>query len=175
MASERLGTFQTDQGDVIYKERNSNGNIQYRRGATSSSSKQGGSFVNPELGRNLEKAARSSTDRSQTQPEQAQIITPTPERDRSEIVSQKYLNYQQTEGRNKRRFSADMSQRETAIRSWMDNEQLKQQIDNDPLLQTESERRKAEEALAIEIVDELGSAESERERRGILRQYNLSS
>jgi len=175
MASERLGTFQTNEGDVIYKERNTSGEIQYRRGVTGSSGKQGGSFVSPDLGRNLEKAARSSTDESQTQPNQAQIITPTSERDRDEIIGQKYLNYKDTENRNKRRFSADMNTRETAIRSWMDNEQLKQQIDNDPLLETESERRQAQEALAIEIVDELGSSESERERRAILRQYNLAS
>lgn len=173
MASERVGTFQTNEGDVIYKEKDSDGQLRYRRGATSSSGKQGGSFINPDLGKSLEKAARSSTDQTSTQPEQAQIITPTGERDREQLLAQKYLQYNNTQGRNPRQLRPGDSRRETAIKIWMDNETLKQKIDNDPLLDTNSERRKAAEALAMEIADELENVENERARIAILRQYDI--
>jgi hypothetical protein len=177
MAESRVITsFQLNNGDVIRKTEDSDGQIRYRRASVQSG--KGGQFISNQQGETLERLAAGGSGTSKKQQTKGQQITfvvkPQNETERQETIEKAFPRWNQTTNLDPDVIPANSPQMINSIRAWMENDTVEQQIENNPLLKTEAERDRAKEARAREIVADLQNARTEQEAKfTILKSYGI--
>ena len=162
--SELISSYQLPNGERIQKFRASDGEISYRR--------SDGTFVSPSVGKGIEESAERDIgdDRQVTF-----VVEPQTQQDRQESVEKRYPRLNNTTNINADRIDPSDPKFVQVTKGWMRNDTLRRQIENDPLLKTDAERRKALEARARQIAHDLRGVENNKEAIQILRKYGVES
>lgn len=176
MSESRLITsFQLNNGDVVRKTEDSDGQVRYRRASVESG--KGGQFISNQQGETLEKLAAGGSGTSKKQQTKGQQITfvvkPENERERQETIEKAFPRWNQTTDLDPDVIPANSPQMINSIRAWMQNETVEQQVEDNPLLKTKAEKERAKEARAREIVGELQSVRSEQEAIQVLKSFGI--
>lgn len=162
--SELLASYQLPDGEKVRKFRDSSGGVSYRR--------SNGTYLSNKVGEGIEEGAnRNVGDDRQVK----FVVTPTTENDRNAAIDKRYPKINETKGLDPKTIRGNEPQIDRNTKGWMENETIKQDIRNDPLLKTRSDRRKALEARARQVVEDLKNAGSEEEAIEILKQYGIES
>ncbi len=146
------------------------GNVTYRRN---------GQFISPDVAEGLKQTTELGgaieVDEELTQSELNEYGAGiTAEELRERRIENKYTQWDDVTGIDTRRIPGGESGRKQRwIQGWMDNNEVRQQVRNDPLLESKQEQRRAEEALAREIVNRLEGVRSQNEAIEVLRDYGI--
>lgn len=154
------------------------GNITYRRTGKNIS---GAQFISPDVAEGLKQTTElgGAIDVAGGGLEQSELsqygIQITADELRQKRIENKYTRWDENEQLTTNRILGGEEYRdENWVKGWMDNNEVKQMIRNDPLLETSEEKRRAREALAREIVERLEEAETRDEAKfTILRDYGI--
>lgn len=174
--SELLNAIQLPNGDQVKKIRRPDNSVAYHYSGNNGDKYEPGEFMRKDVGEALERNANSVTNRqNEIQPRQAQFsVTPKDETERETMLMQRYPKMEETEGLHPQK-NIGSSKWEDNIRAWMDNNSVDKQVENDPLLRNKKEKRRAKEARARQIAEDLRNAENEGEAKRILRDYGVES
>jgi len=170
--SELLASYQLPSGDVVRKIETASGDIQYRRGRTTKSGKQGGSIISNQVGDNI--AERAASDVGSDRQVQF-IVSPKSKGDRERAIVERYPELERVSNLNPGRIESGQSRKVSAIKHFMQRPEIKKQISKDPLLSSNRERQRAREARARQIVKELENASNEQQRIQILRRFGIDT
>lgn len=173
--TERLDKVRLPNGTTISKWENpETGNISYRRN---------GRFISPTVGEGLEQTTELAgpieipDSQSVTQRELNEFgVSVDRETVRQSRLKNKYTEWENFDGLERRRLEGGDSKailRQRRIKAFMNNETLRREVKNDPLIESRDEQRIAIESYAKQLVDELTNARTEKEEKRILREYGF--
>lgn len=164
--SELIETIQLPDGGQMRKFRAKDGQVSYRRGD--------GTFLSPDVGKALEKNANRQVGNEDAPKQQATFnVKPRSEEDRKALVESRYPEIDNVSNLNPERPKTANDKMEQVTMSWMDNETLRRQIRQDPLLDSDVERSEALEARARELVEDIQNVKNEEEAMQVLRSYDI--
>lgn len=153
------------------------GNVTYRRTGKGIS---GAQFISPDVAEGLQQTTELGgpievPEGDLTQQELSDYgIGLTADELRQRRIENKYQQWDDTTGIDTSVIPGGPSGRKQRnIQGWMDNNEVQTEVRNDPLLQSQRERRKAEEALAREIVERLSDVNTRDEAIEVLRDYGI--
>lgn len=153
------------------------GNVTYRRTGPGIS---GAQFISPDVAEGLKQTTELGgrievPEGRLTQEELSDYgIGLSAEELRQNRLENKYPEWEEYDGLSTQTIPGGKSAKtERWIQGWMENNEVQQQVRNDPLLEDKSERARAREALAREIVGNLQDVRSRNEAMQVLRNYGI--
>jgi len=146
---EQIDEFTTAGGQKLVKEQYDNGAEVWRSPTT-------GQFRSQE---NVEQIRENTRQRNEA---------------RKQAIQQAFPELNNITGINPNKPRAG-EKRNNIIRSFMDNQDFRTSVGNNPLLEGNKEREQALEARAREVLKAFEQADTQAEKEQIKRQYNLSS
>lgn len=153
------------------------GNVTYRRTGEGIS---GAQFISPDVAEGLQTTtelggAIEVPEGEITQQELDQYgVGIDGEELRKRRIENKYEKWDQYSGiRTDQIPGGESKRRERWIQGWIENNELQTQVENDPLLENDQEKKRAQEAMARRIVDELEEVNSRQEAMRVLRNYGI--
>ena len=168
-----------DQTTVVKRE-TSTGQVQYVRRGPGINGEQ---FVSPDVGKGLEQTTELGgtnvlpDNESLTQSELNEFgIEVDRETIRKRRIENKYTEMSNYEGLERRTLQGGNSKqqvRQRRIKAFMNNDTIRKEVKNDPLVEEGEEQKMAIESLAKQLVSELEEANNRREERAILRDYGF--
>jgi hypothetical protein len=184
MADERsskiLSQARLPDGTTIVKREISTGDTQYVRKGPGISGEQ---FVSPSVGEGLEQTTELGGtnvlpgNEGLTQSELNEFgINVDREKIRQNRIENKYTKTNEFEGLERRTLEGGDSAeqvRKRRIKAFMNNDTIRKEIDNDPLIETQQEKKMAIESYSKQLVEELEGANSRSEEERILREYGF--
>lgn len=171
--SQLIAQFQLANGTKVNKYESDDGTISYRYGSEpEKGNAQKGSFISSNVGRSLEQnVAESDSDPSDKS--QAQfVVQPKTEKGLDRARENAYPGFEDFAGINPNKVQGGQETM-NMIRGWMRNETLNQQIKQDPLLKTRQQEKKALEARAKQVVNDLQDVKNERQAIEVLKEYGI--
>lgn len=171
--SQLIAQFQLANGTKINKYESDSGTISYRYGSKpQKGNAQKGSFISPDVGRSLEQnVAESDSDLSDKS--QAQfVVQPKTDEGLERARENAYPGYDNFTGINPNKVRGGQETM-NMIRGWMRNETLNKQVKQDPLLKTKQQQKKALEARAKQVVNDLQDVKNERQAIEVLKEYGI--
>ena len=168
-----------DQTTVVKRE-TSTGNVQYVRRGPGINGEQ---FVSPDVGEGLEQTTELGgttvlpDGKSLTQSELNEFgVEVDKERIKERRLKNKYTEWEDFDGLERRTLPGGDTKeilKERRIKAFMNNETVRKEVENDPLIESSDEKRIAIESLSKQLVNELTQANSRSEERAILRDYGF--
>lgn len=184
MSDERKSTVlsraRLPDGTTVVKRETSTGQTQYVRRGEGISGEQ---FVSPEVGEGLEQTTElggtnvlpDGEDLTQSELNEFGIQVDR-ETIRERRVQNKYSKWNEFEGLERRRLPGGDSQElvdQRRIKAFMNNEVIRREVENDPLIESSEEKRIAIESLSKQLLEELDEASNRTQERAILREYGF--
>lgn len=167
-------------GTTVVERETSTGQKQYVRKGEGISGEQ---FISPDVGEGLKQTTELGNsnvvpgNEGLTQRELQDFgINVDAETVRKNRVENKYTKLDETENLERRTLEGGDSKeqvRKRRIKAFMNNDVIRKEVKNDPLIETSTEQKLAIESYSRQLVEELENARNRSQERRILREYGF--
>jgi hypothetical protein len=175
-----LSQARLPDGTTVIERETSTGQTQYVRRGDGISGEQ---FISPDVGEGLKQTTELGNsnvvpgNEGLTQEELQDFgINVDAETVRQNRIENKYTKINETENLERRTLEGGDSKeqvRKRRIKAFMNNDVIRKEVDNDPLIETNKEKKRAIESYSKQLIEELENAGNRTQERRVLREYGF--